>query len=117
MVTLCTPKGVPGSVVPRVMVVRSTPEASAVRVSSMISDGMPSVCGSILPRRTISARDCGAVFLYDSRRTTSCWAVASVVCCASICVLEVAQLASRFGLNSRKYQATMRTIATTAAMM
>jgi len=40
-----------------------TPDASAVLLSSMISPGMPSLSGSIFPRRTTSARDCGAVFL------------------------------------------------------
>ena len=57
------PKGVPAAVVPRAMLVTATPEASAVFVSSMMSPGMPSLSGSILPRRTISARDWGAVFL------------------------------------------------------
>ena len=57
------PYGLPGVVVPRAMLVTATPEASAVLLSSMMSPGMPSLVGSILPSRTTSARDCGAVFL------------------------------------------------------
>ena len=77
---------------------------------------MPSLPGSVLLRRTMSARDCGAVFLYCSRRATSCLACARLVCSAAIWSFRL--LISFFvGLNSRKYQATMMTTATTAAMM